>query len=1040
MTSPIAPREPWDDRRLAAAFTARAAKTRTPNELVGDVVARVRTEDPPMPVWRRWLPAAAVVVLALGVVAGGVALSGDVRGQGLFREGPRADLKTLATGEFAFDYPAAWHGYDASAAGSGISSVAVLGTQSVERRCGNERHVDLNCVYEQRLEAGQIRLFVGTGAYRGQTIEDRAPIENGTSSRVRVGGMPAIFDEFDARPDSFYGEDTLIHWEIAQPGSAGTNVVRLEAMLREPGVTEGRRQLEALVASFRFTNGPDPSPPPTPEPTPTATPPRLADLRVMTVEELITATESPTPEEVIVRGWLGRSNAIFDCNIEPDPHPLIPRCEEFGLSLFQDPPFVERGTLEPSLPHVVPMLRIDAHADVPAMPGIAVEVLAVGHLLDHRWTTCPEAQQADCKARFVIDRVVAADQPLWDDLPTPWASPDGLPVSGPSEAVGVLSSIVGGVTVVSIGVADADALRSIEWQTRAKPDLQTSWVIRALIGRDAEPIARTFLVGDEGHSTVLEVTETGLVDLIGQPASAPPTEVLGLPVISVEEAIAIRDAGRDDREIAVRGWFPPSRSLRCAYPSPPITFFLEPYCQDGFSVLMAGPETLATGLPGGPHISVDLHDLEMAWYPTADSVEMVAIGHFDDRRSNWCDASRVDACRDRLVVDQVAWAAGAAQPLSVVMRTGTGDPAFGPVDAAITATTEAAILSSAAYRAWELMEIEPSLRDGRPGITDEPILWSVQVLEDERAATYVVVDGTDRVYRVETDGQTVQVGGTPLEDPARSWPPEGVLDVPMPEGGTGLTPKAGVIDRSGLLVEARAAGEADPGRPITELDPGEMAIVQAAPDTVVAYWNGSLCDDRFVLTLYGRGPSEAPDRLELRGERADLCRLALVRYGIRLRFSQPVDAASIRGWDRVGTPFEAFPPVDSTVVFLPKDGGFELPKVRAALIDLSGRVTAVRAIGPDDPRVLDLEAQGKVVWIRDRQLVGRYHLYWTGGICDGDSVVTIDATLSTVSVHATRQEPCDLTGVERRLVIDVDGALDPNAIETIYTETVTGAS
>ena len=64
------------------------------------------------------------------------------------------------------------------------------------------------------------------------------------------------------------------------------------------------------------------------------------------------------------------------------------------------------------------------------------------------------------------------------------------------------------------------------------------------------------------------------------------------------------------------------------------------------------------------------------------------------------------------------------------------------------------------------------------------------------------------------------------------------------------------------------------------------------------------------------------------------------------------------------------------------------------------------------------------------QVAGRYHLYWTGGVCDGDSVVTIDATLSTVSVHATRQEPCDTTGVERRLVIDIDGALDPNAVET----------
>ena len=71
MTSPIPAREPWDDHRLEAAFAARASRTPLPTELVGEVVARARTADPPMAVWRRWLPAAAVVVLTVGVVAGG---------------------------------------------------------------------------------------------------------------------------------------------------------------------------------------------------------------------------------------------------------------------------------------------------------------------------------------------------------------------------------------------------------------------------------------------------------------------------------------------------------------------------------------------------------------------------------------------------------------------------------------------------------------------------------------------------------------------------------------------------------------------------------------------------------------------------------------------------------------------------------------------------------------------------------------------------------------------------------------------------------
>ena len=309
MTLPTVSREPWDDRRLEAAFAMRASTVPRPRELVDETLDRVRTAPRPAPPWQRWLPAAAVIVLAIGVAAGGLALTDQVRGRALFRPGPTADLRTLDTGEFAFDYPASWLAYDASASSSGGSSTAVLGTLPVERRCGDERHVDINCVYQQRLEPGHVRLDVGTGTYRGGTIQDLPindlPInEIGRITRVEVGGMPALFVESDGSPDSYYREDKTLHWEIARPGTDGSSVVELEARLTEPGVAEGLAQLEALIASFRFTNGPDPSTPPTPEPTPTETPPRLADLRVMTVEELIAAAESPTPEEIIVHGWL----------------------------------------------------------------------------------------------------------------------------------------------------------------------------------------------------------------------------------------------------------------------------------------------------------------------------------------------------------------------------------------------------------------------------------------------------------------------------------------------------------------------------------------------------------------------------------------------------------------------------------------------------------------------------------------------------------------------------------------------------------------
>jgi hypothetical protein len=792
MTTFGSPREPWDDGRLDAAFAARASSMATRTEFVAATVDRLRATEPPQPAWRRWLPAAAVVLLAVGVAAGGIALTDQVIGRDLFRPGPAANLRTLDTGEFAFEYPASWLAYDASASFSGGSATAILGTLPVERRCGNERHVDINCVYEQRLEPGHIRLYVGTGTYRSGTIQDRPSMDDGTATRVEVGGMPAILAESDGSPDSYYREDKGMHWEIARPGMNGTSVVELEARLKEPGVAEAREQLEALIASFRFKGGPDPSVPPTAEPTPTEAAPRLTDLRVMTVEELIAARSSPTSEEVIVRGWLARSNTTFDCNVDPNPHPLIAHCEDFALSLSGERVQVDQGVIDPSVPHVVPMLGIDAHSDIPLLPGTAVEVLAVGHLGDHRSATCAIEVRDECMRRFVIDRVVPAGQPLDNKVSTPWASPSDHPVDGADDAIEVVRSELGGITVISIGVADGEPLRSIEPSVRDINNGEGAWVIRALVGGDAQPVARTFLVGHIGWWTLFEVNDGGVID-----------------------------------------------------------------------------------------------------------------------------------------------------------RTP-------PVEGALTAV--------------------------------------------------------------------------PTEDSGVSWPPEGVGDVPMRELGTGVAPKAGVVDRTGLLLEARSVQEGDPARPNRDLQAGEMAIVQVAPDTVIAHWDGSLCDDRVVLTVYGHGPDQPPNRIELRGERGQPCRLALVHYGLALRFSEPVDADLVRGWERVGTPHEAYPPVDSTVVFLAKDGGFELPRVRAALVDLSGRVTSVRAPRPDEARPIDPDASGPVVLVPDPEVEGRYHVYWSGGACD-DMIVTIDPTFTIATVLDGQHTGCDAMGVERRLIV-----------ETIYALTAMAAS
>jgi len=262
---PLAPEPGWDDERLAAAFAGRAARVVVPTDLVAGTLARVRPSAAERPWWGRLVPVGAAAAL-LVVVGGGLAILGGSSGllgggSGVtFREGPTPDLRTLDAGTFAVDFPIDWLAYTTDGAtGSGGSIMAVLSTQPVEDRCNGLTGVDINCVYEQRLESGQMRIVVGTGAYRGQTIFDRADIENGTTTRLGLGGMPALVDEYDDVPDDYYQADQSATWQIATPMSLST-VVRLEFMAREPDADAARQAAQAVAESIRFT------PPPTPLP------------------------------------------------------------------------------------------------------------------------------------------------------------------------------------------------------------------------------------------------------------------------------------------------------------------------------------------------------------------------------------------------------------------------------------------------------------------------------------------------------------------------------------------------------------------------------------------------------------------------------------------------------------------------------------------------------------------------------------------------------------------------------------------------------
>jgi len=132
-------------------------------------------------------------------------------------------------------------------------------------------------------------------------------------------------------------------------------------------------------------------------------------------------------------------------------------------------------------------------------------------------------------------------------------------------------------------------------------------------------------------------------------------------VLSVVDAVAIRDRGVDDREIAVAGWYQPLQPIPC--PLAPAAFQPLEDCALDTSWLVLQPNALDAvavfGIPSGPAI----HPVTNWAVPSGASTptEVVFVGHFDDARAVSCLAGeRRQQCRDRFVVDTVAWDDGAA--------------------------------------------------------------------------------------------------------------------------------------------------------------------------------------------------------------------------------------------------------------------------------------------------------------------------------------------------------------------------------------------
>lgn len=730
---PLAPDPGWDDERLAAAFVARAGGVVVPTGLVPVTLERLR----PAVARRTWagrlLPLVAGIALVIGVLGGGIVLlagPGGLIGSGVtFRDGPSSDLRTLDAGSFALDFPAEWHAAATSGAvGSGGSIIAVLTSQAIEDRCDGVGGVDINCVYEQPLEPGQVRIFVGTSGYRGGTIFDRVEIENGTTTRLAAGGMPAILDEFDVTPEDYYRADRWATWQIATPSSLST-VVRLEFMASDPDAAASRAAAEAMVASFRFT------PPPT-----------------------------PLPDDLSLGVVAGR--AALDADAASFRRGFVSADDNDGKTY---------------LDCLAPVPGEDRVMDVGYGPG---GDLGRSVLTRCRWFVTP-----------------VRNQPFWQ-----------------------LATVY-------------------EWQTSD----EVGWYgERYYLDATGAVVARSS--SGEGPPA--------------RPETTPEPSTLVLPSatpMGVWEAITIRDAGPDGRELAVRGWFSPIGPLSCPYT--PAASPIQPVCPDPSIVLMEDPESLVTVLgdgfegrePTGRSFQLELDDLDTSWVPAlptvgpAAPIEIVVVGHFDDRRSFACP--EVQVCRDRFVVDQVRTADGRTRPFSVLDYVDAG--AAASVEAIRTLVTSAVpgttILSMVAVNGADMERIEPNIMAFVP-FQEERAVWVVRTLDPCRdpcgagvvgaPQTFVVVDATNRVFAFDDRQVARQIAGARRPGPI-------VIELRSPVGAGRPPARVTVVDPTGAVAAAREVEPSD--RPM-----GGGDVFARDPDVDGRYrlsWIGSICDGNITVTI-----------------------------------------------------------------------------------------------------------------------------------------------------------------------------------------------
>ncbi len=264
-----------------------------------------------------------------------------------------------------------------------------------------------------------------------------------------------------------------------------------------------------------------------------------------------------------------------------------------------------------------------------------------------------------------------------------------------------------------------------------------------------------------------------------------PSEVAGLPVISVADAVDLLQSGKlDGQAVAVAGYydhFTPS----CPYPGRYIGP-LEDWCRfaaftdSRASAKLCQPEGtngMSCRQPSGTNLSpwfmTETSGNTWGWASggaTGEPAALVLIGHAGDPRQWQCTAATQAECANAFVVDWVAWANGTDVPPTAPE---TGDQLSGKVITPVMTLDQVAaaiglgddLLTGAAFRKGDVAAIDP-----RWNFTGDEIVWLLRSLGPDAGAetrpetVWLVDDATGKVI----DSHPLKLAAD--YQPARLWP------------------------------------------------------------------------------------------------------------------------------------------------------------------------------------------------------------------------------------------------------------------------------